>query len=82
MSQDKAKDAYARWKVADHAARLKEEELKGAWNLFFDQKKVPPSDELIREASRLRKHASELLSEVVRLTGPAGTAFGPGTRSA
>lgn len=73
MMTDKARDAYDRWKTADQAARAREEELKRAWNLFFEHKKNPPADELIREVALLRKQAGELLKDVVRLTGSVGS---------
>lgn len=54
--------AYEDWNIADAAARQVESSLAHAWQAYFDGKGKPPSEDLIREVSRLRAIANAKLS--------------------
>jgi hypothetical protein len=50
----------------DMRARLAEEELRIAWNAWFDRRGPAPSQELVAEVRRRRQAADESLARAIR----------------
>jgi hypothetical protein len=59
---DKPRVAYAAWKQADALARDIEATLAEAWERYETKTGGPPTEDLLKEVSRLRSAANDKLT--------------------
>lgn len=65
-------DAVADWRAMDMRARLAEEEVRSAWNAYFERRGPPPSPDLLAEAQKRRRIADESLARAVQARRASG----------
>lgn len=61
--------AFEEWKQADAQARALNVLLSMTWQRVMDRTGAPPSEEMLREVSRLRAFANEKLAVLMVLLG-------------
>jgi len=66
---DRARQAFEAWKLADAQARSAETRLALAWEGYFARRSEPPSRDLVGEVSSLRSVANDRLSVAMRALG-------------
>ena len=67
-------NAIADWRAKDMRARLAEEEMRVAWNAYFEWRGPPPSPDLLAHAQKLRRSADEALARAIEARRAAGRA--------